>query len=206
VFADRVDAGRQLAAALPELDACVVLGLPRGGVVVAAEVAAALHAPLDVVVVRKLRAPGRPELAIGAVGEDGSLVLDDDIVRRVGVSAEQLADIEQAERAALAERVSRLRGVRPRADLSGRTAVVVDDGIATGATARVACVVVRHLGASRVVLAAPVAAASTAHAMIASGVADRVVAVELPERFGAVGAYYRDFGETPEERVVELLR
>lgn len=210
MFADRVDAGRQLAAALTRAladgGAAVVLGLPRGGVVVAAEVAAALRAPLDVIVVRKLRAPGHSELAIGAIGEDGSRVLDDDIVRRTGVDDESLVAIEEAERAALVERAARLRGVRPRVELAGRTAIVVDDGIATGATARVACMVARHLGAARVVLAAPVAAPSTARAITRSGEADQVVAVELPERFGAVGAYYRDFAETPEDRVVELLR
>jgi putative phosphoribosyl transferase len=212
VFADRVDAGRQLAAAviatLPEAGPepkPVVLGLPRGGVVVAAEVATALHAPLDVIVVRKLRAPGRPELAIGAIGEDGSRVLDETIMRRVGVGAGRLVEIERQERTALEERARRLRGVRPRVELTGRTAVVVDDGIATGATARVACRVARHLGAAAVVIAAPVAAASTVRAILVSGDADDVVTVARPESFSAVGAHYIDFAEVPEERVAEML-
>jgi putative phosphoribosyl transferase len=212
VFADRVDAGRQLAAALVarrdlHLDAvrpgdAVVLGLPRGGVVVAAEVAKALELPLDVIVIRKLGAPGHRELAMGAVAEDGARILDPAIVARTKASAEQVAAIEAQERAALAERVRRLRRGRGRPDLVGRTALVVDDGIATGASARIACAVARRLGARRVVLAVPVAPAATTRNFPE---ADAVVTVQRPTPFYAVGAHYRDFRPVSDDEVAALL-
>lgn len=204
VFVDRLDAGRQLAARLEHLRDrdVVVLGIPRGGVPVAAEVARSLGAPLDVVVVRKLGVPWQPELAMGAIGEGGYRVLDRDLVARAGVSAQELAAVEARERVVLEDRVARLRKGRPPADLSGRVAVVVDDGIATGATARVACAVARHLGAARVVLATPVAAADTLAAVTE---ADEVVCVSTPYPFLAVGHHYRDFSATTDEEVVALL-
>jgi putative phosphoribosyl transferase len=211
VFLDRIDAGRQLAAAVrarPDVVADVtadgiVLGLPRGGVVVAAEVAEALQRPLDVIVIRKLGAPGHAELAMGAVGEDGQRVLDATIVRRAGASEAQVAAIEARARAQLTERVERLRRERPRLDLRGRTALVVDDGVATGASARAACIVARGLGSRRVVLAVPVAPASTARRFPDS---DAVVVVEQPDPFAAVGAHYRDFRPVTEDEVSALLR
>ena len=159
VFADRVDAGRRLAARLGHLrgEPVVVLGLPRGGVPVAFEVAAALGAPLDVIVVRKLGVPFQPELGMGAIGEDGARIINDEIVRLAGVTDRQLAEVESRERAELERRALRFRGDRPRVPLEGRIAVVVDDGIATGSTARAACQVARAHGAARVVLAVPVA-------------------------------------------------
>lgn len=206
MFADRVDAGRKLAATLAArgdvADDAVVLGLPRGGVVVAAEVAAALHRPLDVIVIRKLGAPGHRELAMGAIGEDGERILDPEIVARVGATDEQIAEIEAQERAALTDRVERLRQGRGRPDLAGRTALVVDDGIATGASARIACMVARRLGAARVVLAVPVAPTATVRNVHE---ADAVVTVEQPHRFYAVGAHYRDFSAVSDEEVAELL-
>ena len=206
MFADRIDAGRQLAAELLGTDAApedaVVLGLPRGGVVVAAEVAAALHRPLDVIVIRKLGAPGHRELAMGAIGEGGQRVLDPDIVRKVGASEEQIADIEAQERAALADRVARLRQGRARPALTGRTALVVDDGVATGSSARIACTVARGLGAARVVLAVPVAPAATIRSF---GEADNVVVVDQPRHFYAVGAHYRDFSPVSDDEVIALL-
>jgi putative phosphoribosyl transferase len=206
MFADRVDAGRQLAAELFGTDAApddaVVLGLPRGGVVVAAEVAAALHRPLDVIVIRKLGAPGHRELAMGAIGESGQRVLDADIVRKVGASNDQIAEIEAEERAALADRVARLRQGRPRPVLTGRTALVVDDGVATGSSARIACTVARGLGAARVVLAVPVAPAATVRSF---GEADDVVVVDQPRHFYAVGAHYRDFSPVSDDEVIALL-
>jgi putative phosphoribosyl transferase len=203
-FADRVDGGRRLAAQLQHLRSrdVVVLGIPRGGVPVAAEVARSLGAPLDVVVVRKLGLPWQPELALGAIGEGGYRVLDRDLVARTGVSAEQLREVERRERLVLDSRVALLRKGRPPADLTGRVAVVVDDGIATGATARVACEVARHLGAERVVLAVPVAPADS---LAAVREADEVVCVATPYPFAAVGNHYGSFHATTDDEVVALL-
>lgn len=203
-FADRVDAGRRLARLLAPLrhENAVVLGLPRGGVPVAFEVAQALGLPLDVLIVRKLGVPFQPELAMGAIGEDGVRFLDEDIVRRGGVTEEEVAAVERRERAVLDERVQRLRRGGRRSDLEGRVAVIVDDGMATGATARVACEVARHFGASRVVLAVPVAAPSTVAALAAVA---EVVCMATPRLFRAVGAHYRDFSPTSDEEVTALL-
>lgn len=203
-FADRVDAGRRLSALLEHLRGqdVVVLGIPRGGVPVAFEVARSLGAPLDVVVVRKLGVPWHPELAMGAIGEAGFRVLDRDLMRRAGVGDAELRVIEGRERSVLDTRVARLRRGRPPVDLTGRVAVVVDDGLATGATARVACEVARHLGAARVVLAVPVAPADTVHEVTE---ADEVVCVLTPARFWAVGNHYDDFSATSDEEVVALL-
>lgn len=203
-FVDRADAGRRLAARLQHLRGpdLVVLGLPRGGVPVAFEVARALAAPLDVVIVRKLGLPRHPELAMGAIGEGGFEVLDPALVRRAGLTGEELAAVETRERAELTSRVARLRHGRAPLDLTGRLAVVVDDGVATGATARVACQVARHLGAAPVVLAVPVAPPAVRHGVPE---ADEVVVVETPARFVSVGHHYRDFEPTPEEQVVALL-
>jgi putative phosphoribosyl transferase len=204
VFADRVDAGRHLARSVQHLagEDVVVLGLPRGGVPVAAEVARALDAPLDVVIVRKLGVPFHPELAMGAIGEGGVLVLDRDLVNRLGVTDAQVRRVEEQERRVLAHRASLLRRGRTQLDLRGRTAIVVDDGIATGSTARVACHVARELGARRVVLAAPVA---PREALDRVPEADEVVVTATPPGFRAVGAHYRDFTPTSDGEVVELL-
>jgi len=205
-FRDRVDAGQQLAARLGHLRGpdLVVLGLPRGGVPVAAEVARELHAPLDVVVVRKLGLPQRPELAMGAVGEGGVVVRVDDVLRSAAVPAATFAEVERRENAELSRRLASLRAVRPAVPLAGRTAVVVDDGIATGSTARAACAVVRAQGAARVVLAAPVVACDAAQALREE--VDELAYVLAPERFGAVGRHYADFGQTRDDEVVDLLR
>ncbi|MGZ4518410.1 MAG: phosphoribosyltransferase family protein [Mycobacteriaceae bacterium] len=204
VFADRVEAGRLLAERLEHLRGqdVVVLGLPRGGVPVAFEVAEALGVPLDVIVVRKLGVPFQPELAMGAIGEGGARVLNASVLAHTRVTEEELRTVEVRERAQLEERVSRLRKGRGRIDLTGRTAVIVDDGIATGSTARVACEVARHLGAAKVILAVPVAPADTVGDL---PVADEVVCVSTPERFMAVGYHYRDFSPTSDEEVVVLL-
>ncbi len=204
VFEDRTDAGRRLATRLEHLRGrdVVVLGLPRGGVPVAFEVAEALEAPLDVIVVRKLGVPYQPEVAMGAIGEDGARVLDEDLVERAGISADQVRAVERREREELRRRVHLLRTGRARVDVSGRTAVVVDDGIATGSTARVACRVARHLGAARVVLAVPVAPADT---LATFTEADEVVCLETPRHFMAVGAHYRDFAPTSDQEVARLL-
>ncbi|MBB3082808.1 phosphoribosyltransferase family protein [Geodermatophilus sabuli] len=204
-FLDRRDAGRRLARQLERLRGCdvVVLGLPRGGVPVAFEVARALGAPLDVVVVRKLGVPMQPELAMGAVGEGGVTVVDQRVVALAGVGPDDVAHAEERERAELARRARRFRGDRPRVPLDGRTVVIVDDGIATGSTARAAGAVVRAQGAGRVVLAAPVCAPESARALAREF--DEVVCLEVPRRFAAVGRFYDDFRPTDDEEVVELL-
>ncbi|MFF6787779.1 phosphoribosyltransferase family protein [Streptomyces filamentosus] len=204
-FADRTDAGRQLAARLDHLRGAgaVVLGLPRGGVPVAAEVAEDLGAPLDVCLVRKLGVPSRPELAMGAIGEGGVRVLNEEILWGAGVTGRELAAVEERERAVLAERARTYRGGRRAVPLEGRTVVVVDDGIATGATALAACRVVRAGGAARIVLAVPVAPRDWTVRL--GGEADETVAVRAPASFAAVGQFYRDFGQTRDAEVVARL-
>lgn len=204
-FAHREDAGRRLAAVLGHLEQedPVVLGLPRGGVPVAFEVARALGAPLDVIVVRKLGVPYHRELGFGAIGEGGVRVISEEIVRHSRVAAKDLAAVEQAEEAQLVRQAAKFRAGRPRARIDGRTVIVVDDGIATGATAAAACQVVRAMGAARVVLAAPVGSPDAVAWLRTE--ADEVVCLSTPSGFSAVGQWYRDFSQTPDEEVVSLL-
>ncbi|MEI5134873.1 phosphoribosyltransferase family protein [Streptomyces libani] len=205
LFTDRADAGHRLAEALRHLEGedPVVLGLPRGGVPVAFQVARALHAPLDVIVVRKLGVPYQRELGFGAIGEGGVRVISDDIVRRGRLEQADLASVEHAEAAELARQAERFRAGRPRLSLEGRTAIVVDDGIATGATAAAACQVVRAHGAARVVLAVPVAPPDAAERL--RGATDEFVCLSTPFAFSAVGEWYQDFSQTPDDEVVSLL-
>ena len=205
LFTDRADAGHRLAEALQHLEGeePVVLGLPRGGVPVAFQVALALKAPLDVIVVRKLGVPYQRELGFGAIGEGGVRVISDDIVRRGRLGQADLASVEHAEAAELARQAERFRAGRPRLSLEGRTAIVVDDGIATGATAAAACQVVRAQGAARVVLAVPVAPPDAADRLRTS--TDEFVCLSTPFAFSAVGEWYRDFSQTPDDEVVALL-
>ncbi|MFF2244928.1 phosphoribosyltransferase family protein [Arthrobacter sp. NPDC058130] len=204
IFEDRVDAGRQLGRRLAELRGqdIVVLGLPRGGVPVAFEVAAALDAPLDVIVVRKLGLPYQPELAMGAIGEGGAKVLDEQVLAHSRVTAGELQAVEEHERAALENRLVLFRKGRTRFDLTGRIAVIVDDGIATGSTARAACRVARKQGAARVILAVPVAPAET---LANLSEPDEVVCLATPRQFTAVGYHYRDFSPTDDDEVLRLL-
>lgn len=206
-FHDRTDAGRRLADRLRDLagDRPLVVGLPRGGVVVAAEVARALAAPLDVLVVRKLGAPGHPELGIGAVadGEHPTALLNEDVVHALRVSGEYLAAETAAQLAEVRRRQALLRAGRPAVSLAGRVVVVVDDGIATGGTVRAALRAVRRAGAARIVLAVPVAPAD-AIATLAREV-DRIVCLETPPGFSAVGRCYEDFRQTTDDEVVALL-
>ena len=205
-FADRASAGRLLAMEVhrsgEDLSRGVIVGLARGGVPVAAEVAAALALPLEVTVVRKLGFPFSPEVAMGAIGEDDARVLDGDLVRQMGVTAAQVAEIEDRERAVLAARLQRYRAGRPRLDLTGRTVVIVDDGIATGATAQAACLSVRRRGASRVIVATPVCGRDAEDGVPA---ADRIVTLLRPSAYRAVGEHYVRFDQVPDDEVVRLL-
>jgi len=206
VFIDRADAGRRLATRLEHLrgEPLVVLGLPRGGVPVALEVARALGAPLDVIVVRKLGVPYQPELGMGAVGEDGVQVIDREVVSLAGVPANELAAVRAREQAQVDARVARYRIHRPREPLAGRVAVVVDDGIATGSTARAACQVARAHGAARVVLAVPVAPRGWEGRF--AGAADEMVCLDTPRDFFAIGEFYADFSQTTDDEVIACLR
>ncbi|MBI3688174.1 MAG: phosphoribosyltransferase [Actinobacteria bacterium] len=205
VYADRRDAGRRLAKELGHLAGrdVVVVGLPRGGVPVAFEVARALGAPLDVIVVRKIGVPSQPELAMGALGEGGVRVVDEDVVRTAAVTADQFAAVERMVREELERRSQRLRGSSRLLPLAGRVAVVVDDGLATGSTARAACQVARARGAVRVVLAAPVAPPETVQRLRSE--ADEVVVTQTPHNFFNVGQWYVDFTPTSDAEVTALL-
>jgi putative phosphoribosyl transferase len=201
IFADRVDAGRQLAAELEVhrgTDA-VVFGIPRGGVVVAAEVARALALPLAAAVVRKLGTPAREEYAIGAIAE-GVTVMNPDAVRHGEVTAEQLALVEDRERVELARRLRLFAAFPP--SITGRTAIVVDDGVATGATAMAACRALRGQGAARIVLAAPVAPAAWTPDQ---AFVDEFVCPHPIKDFWAVGQFYADFSQTTDGEVTRLL-
>jgi putative phosphoribosyl transferase len=205
-FLDRADAGRRLARKLMQLRGAdvAVLGLPRGGIPVAFEVATALGAALDVIVVRKLGLPSQPELAMGAIGEDGVRIVNRAVVVGEQVTESEFAQVEARERAELDRRAGRFRAGIPRAALAGRTAVIVDDGIATGSTAMAACQVARACGAARVVLAVPVAPSAAIPAL--ASVADEVICLETPRRFMAIGQWYADFTQTRDEEVMTLLR
>ena len=204
-FRDRVEAGTRLADALRDFRGpqTVVLGLPRGGVPVARQVAVALGAPLDVLAVRKLGGPRHPEFAVGAIGETGERLVDAEAVRLTRLSDDELAIVEESERRELARRLRLYRGGRQRLDLHGKRAIVVDDGVATGATATVACRVARSLGASEVILAVPVAPHDWESQL--AGEADHFVAVMTPRDFWAVGQWYERFDQTTDEEVVALL-
>ena len=209
LFTDRADAGRQLARIRESFRGqdIVVLGLPRGGVPVAAEVAKALHAPLDVIIVRKLGVPVEPEVAMGALGEEGVRILNPRVLALASVTGAQIDEVERRDRRVLEARVAELRGGRPRLNLAGRIALIVDDGVATGSTARAACRVARLLGAERVVLAVPVMAAQ-AEAELTHPVgeaADQVICVAAPFGFAAVGQYYKRFDATEDTEVTTLL-
>ncbi|GAA4507578.1 phosphoribosyltransferase family protein [Actinoallomurus oryzae] len=205
-FADRSDAGRRLADRLRHLrsENVVVVGLPRGGVPVAAEVARALGAPLDVIVVRRLRLPFQPELGMGAIGQDGVRIINEEIVRVAAVSANELAAVEARERVELERRARRYRGGRARLPLCGRTVIVVDDGVATGSTARAACQVVRAQGGARLVLAIPVASPHPI-AMLEQD-ADELVCLQTPATFAAIGQWYADFAPVSDGAVADCLR
>ena len=204
-FEDRRDAGRKLAHALSRYGdgRAVVFALPRGGVPVAYEVAGALNAPLDVLVARKLGAPGQPEFGIGAVGPGGVRVLNQDAVARLGISIAYLDRITARETAEVERRLRHFRKDRPETPVAGRTAIVVDDGLATGVTARAAVEALRLRRPDQLVLAAPVCAAQTAEKLRPE--VDDLVCLKCPLDLGAIGFWYTNFDQTPDQEVVELL-
>lgn len=208
-FADRREAGTALAEALLALrlpGPILVLALPRGGVPVGAEIARALHAPLDLLLVRKIGAPGQPELAVGAVaeGDPPALVVDAEVQRLTGADAHYIEATAQRELAEIARRQQVYRQGRGAPDVAGRTVIVVDDGIATGSTMRAALRALRHQRPASLVMAVPVAAADTLHAMRSE--ADRVVCLHTPSPFHAVGLHYDDFHQVGDDEVISALQ
>jgi predicted phosphoribosyltransferase len=204
-FRDRHDAGRRLATLLERYrrERPVVLGLPRGGVVVGLEVAQALDAPLDILIVRKLGVPGAEELAMGAIAA-GSTLVDTDLVRRLGIPQSAIAEVVRRETEELVRRERAYRGARPPIPVAGRTAIVVDDGLATGATAQAAVRSLRALAPRRIVFAAPICSRDGAAALRA--VADEVECLECPPAMQAVGWWYEDFSATTDAEVMDCLR
>ena len=204
MFRDREDAGRQLAEALQDLAGqdVVVLGIPRGGVEVAAKVAEGLGAPLEVIIPRKVGAPGNPELGLGAVADDVE-VLDERLIRALGVTRDYLDQEIAAQRDEIRRRQAAYRKGRAEIPLEGKVAVVVDDGVATGGTAAAALRSARSRGAARVILAVPVAPMEAVHRLAAD--ADEVRVLASPEPFYAVGQWYQDFPQTSDQEVVDLL-
>jgi putative phosphoribosyl transferase len=205
IFRDRRDAGRALAAALAGEAAGrpVVLGLARGGVPVAAEIAAALGAPLDVFVVRKLGVPWQPELAMGAIASGGVMVRNEEVLARLPDAEDALEAVREREAVELAVRERRYRGARPPVPVAGRPVIVVDDGLATGASMAAAVRALRKAGATSIVVAVPVGPPETCRRIAA--LCDRLVCLEQPRGFMAVGQWYEDFGQTQDEEVGELL-
>jgi len=206
IFQNRIEAGRRLADAMGRFsdDNTVVLGLPRGGVPVARQVAEVIGSPLDVLAVRKLGGPRHPEFAVGAIGESGVRLVDDSAVRATRLGEVELEVVEEDARVELARRLTLYRGGRPALDLAGKRAVIVDDGVATGASATVACRVARRLGAGEIVLAVPVAPHGWERTL--RDEADVLVAVATPRDFWAVGRWYADFEQTTDDEVIEALR
>jgi putative phosphoribosyl transferase len=205
LFDDRADAGRQLAERLARYadERPVVFALPRGGVPVGAEVSRSLDAPLEIVVSRKLGAPDQPEFGIGAVAPGGVRVINDRAVRVLGIEEEYLDWVSARESAEVARRLQLFRGDRPYPDLDGRTAILVDDGLATGVTARAALLALRHLQPRRLVLAVPVCAPQTAELLRSE--ADDLICLLAPANLEAVGLWYRNFEQVPDEEVMRLL-
>jgi putative phosphoribosyl transferase len=202
-FRDRHEAGQLLAKELAVLHGrkdVIVLGVPRGGVVVAYEVAKALGAPLDVYITRKIGAPYNPELAIGAVASDGTLVLDHDLIERIGVPDGYVQQETARQRQEIKRRLAAYRGSRPEADLNGKTVVLVDDGVATGATTLASLRAIK----AQLILAVPVGPEDTIQVL--AGEADQVVCLYTPDLFWAVGAFYSVFDQTSDAEVIQLLQ
>jgi len=206
-FRDRHEAGQLLAKELVTLrgrEDVIVLGVPRGGVVVAYEVARALGAPLDVYITRKIGAPQNPELAIGAVASDGTLVLDHDLIERIGVSDRYVQEETARQRQEIKRRLAAYRGSRPEADLHGKTVVLVDDGVATGATTLASLRAIKARQPAQLILAVPVGPEDTIQVLASE--ADQVVCLYTPDLFWAVGAFYSAFDQTTDAEVIQLLQ
>lgn len=208
MFQDRRDAGRRLARLLAEevkgtAGPLLVVGLARGGLPVAAEVADALKAPLDVLIARKLGVPWQPELGVGAIAEGGPRILNEALIVEIGLDPASIDDVTRREQQELERRVRRYRGERSPIPVAGQTVIVVDDGLATGYTARAAIAALRARGAARVILAVPVAPSDTVTAL--GEAADRLVVVEQPETFMAIGEFYGDFSQVSDEEVIAIL-
>ncbi|MCU1241387.1 MAG: putative phosphoribosyl transferase [Candidatus Acidoferrum typicum] len=206
-FRDRTEAGRLLAETLQEYanrDDVVVLALPRGGVPVGFEVAKALNAPLDIFVVRKLGLPGQEELAMGAIASGGARVLNGEVIRALGIPDDVVEQVTQEEQRELERREREYRDGRPPVDVRGRTVILVDDGLATGSSMRVAVLALRQKDPAQIVVAVPVAPRESCAEL--QSVADRVVCAVTPEPFWGVGQWYADFSQTSDEEVRDLLR
>ena len=202
---NRVEAGKQLAQALKTAsENAIVLAVPRGGIVVGYEVAKSLGIPLDVIVTKKIGAPNNPELAIGAVAEDGTFILDEDLARRLYVPKEYISEEVEKMRQEIQRRLFRYRGNVPYPSLKGLEVIVVDDGVATGSTLKAALRLLRHKGAKTVTVAVPVGPPDTIREL--EKLADRVVVLHTPEPFYAIGQFYVDFTQTNDEEVAELLQ
>lgn len=205
-FRDRQDAGRRLAERIAgdfAGDDTIVLGLPRGGVPVAFEIAKALQAPLDVLIVRKIGTPMNPELAAGAIGPRGVAVYNEELLRMIGLDREDLESIKQSEQRELERREAVYRGDRPPLQVEGKTVILVDDGIATGATMSAAVEALRLLGAGRIVVTVPTSSTDACRHL--EELADEVIALSTPEPYVAVGAWYENFGQTSDQEVIDLL-
>ncbi len=206
LYRDRADAGRELARKLADYAGrtdVIVLALPRGGVPVAYEVAKELRVPLDVFVVRKLGTPGQPELAMGAIASGGVRVVNEEVVRALGIPDHMIDAVTQSESEELARREQQYRGSRPAVDVTGKIVILVDDGLATGSTMRAAAAALRARNAGKIVVAVPVAAKASCDAV--RNEADEVICGATPESFWAVGQWYRDFEQTTDEEVRDLL-
>ena len=207
MFSDRKAAGRELAAALTKYksESPVVLAIPRGGVPVGYEVALALQAPLDIIVARKLGAPGQHELGLGAIvdGDHPQSVLNENIIRELSVSTQYIEEEIEAELKEIRRRQTAYRKGRPAIEIAGRTVIVIDDGIATGGSIRAALRGVRRMGPKKVILAVPVAPSDTIESLRAE--ADEIVCLQTPEYFMAIGEFYEDFSQTGDDEVIELL-
>jgi len=203
-FANRVDAGKRLAAELENFAGnAIVLAIPRGGVVVGYEIAKELNLPLDVIIPRKIGAPDNPELAIGAMTEDGTIILDENLVSYIGVSQDYIKEESDQQKNEIKRRLNLYRGNEPYPSLQGLNVILVDDGIATGSTMKAALSSVRNRGARTVTVAVPVGPPSTIKELKKH--ADKVVCLYTPEYFEAIGQFYVDFNQTSDEEVIELL-
>jgi predicted phosphoribosyltransferase len=208
IFRDRAEAGRALATRLMGFAGrgdVVVLALPRGGVPVGYEVARALNAPLDVFIVRKLGTPGQPELAMGAIASGGILVLNPDVVHSLNISDEMIRSVSEREQQEIERREKIYRGERPPVPLRGHVVILIDDGLATGSTMRAAVTAIRDRYPEAMVVAVPVAAASTCKELRSESEVDQVVCLEMPEHFQAVGQWYEEFSQVSDEEVRDLL-